>query len=109
MTAGAKGGYLSAVGSLPVTGFWEIYGRAGFLLEETTVKATGTVTGITASAEESESRVDSIIGVGTALHAGKHVSIRLEYQRFIAIDDNYEEETAETNADVFNLGVVFRF
>jgi OmpA-OmpF porin, OOP family len=108
-TAGAKGGYVSALGSLPITGFWDVYGRAGFLVEETKVEATASIAGTTVSADESESAVDSILGLGTAFHFGKHVSLRLEYQRFISIDDNYEEETAETNADVFNLGVVFRF
>lgn len=108
-TSGAKGGYVSALGSLPITGFWELYGRAGFLVEETKIKVTGTFVGTNVSAEESESAVDTILGVGTAFHAGRHVTIRLEYSRFIAIDDNYEEETGETNADVFNLGVAFRF
>jgi OOP family OmpA-OmpF porin len=109
VTAGAQGAYVSALGSLPITRFWEVYGRGGFLVEETEVEATATVVGVTASADESTSGVDAILGVGTAFHAGKHVSIRVEYQRFIAVDDDYEEDTAETNANVFNLGVVFRF
>jgi OmpA-OmpF porin, OOP family len=109
VTAGARGGYVSALGSLPIVPAWEVYGRAGFLVERTEVEVTGTFGTVTTTAEESTDGVDSILGVGTAVHFGEHVSLRAEYQRFIAIDDDYYEDTAETNADVFSLGVVVRF
>jgi OmpA-OmpF porin, OOP family len=112
LTANTKGGYVTALGSLPITGVWEIYGRAGFFVEVTDVSATATVAGITATEDDSATAVDSILGIGTAFHFGEHFSVRLDYQRLIALDDNYyddEDEVAGTDANIFNLNAVFRF
>jgi OmpA-OmpF porin, OOP family len=112
LTASTKGGYVNALGSLPITGFWEIYGRAGFLVEVKDVTATATVAGFTATEDDSAAAADWALGIGTAFHLGEHFSIRLDYQRLIALDDNYyedDDERAGTDANLLNLGAVLRF
>jgi hypothetical protein len=50
---------------------------------------------------------DPMIGLGTAVHLGQHVSLRLEYQRFGAVGD--EDTTGESHVDLFNAGFLIRF
>jgi OmpA-OmpF porin, OOP family len=107
VTVGAKGPLVSGMGIWPINDVWEVYGRAGLVVSSTDVKVTIRLFNFSDTVPESKTSVDSMIGLGTAVHFGDRVSLRLEYQRFGAVGD--EDTTGETNIDLINLGVVARF
>ena len=106
-TASSKGAFVNGMGIWPITKIWEVYGRGGFYVSDTQVSATARIGSNTSTATESSTSVDAMIGLGTALHLGQHLLVRLEYQRFGAVGD--EDTTGETDVDAFNLGLVIRF
>ena len=100
---------VTATGIWPVTDVWELYGRAGMLLERGEIRKTAEVSGVSASLKETSKSFDVIIGLGTAWHAGEHVSVRLEYQRIAACFSGASyQHSGEKSADVIGLGVLFR-
>jgi opacity protein-like surface antigen len=107
LTAEAKGPTLSALGILPVSPSWEVYGRLGAFFSKVTLTADISVNGLHGSDSESANSVDGLIGVGTAWHLGKNLALRAEYTRFANVGD--KDKTGETNIDLFNLGVTYSF
>jgi OmpA-OmpF porin, OOP family len=107
VTVGVKGPLVSGMGIWPINDVWEVYGRAGLIVSSTEIKVRIQLFGFSDTVPESKTSVDSMIGLGTAVHLGERVSLRLEYQRFGAVGD--EDTTGETNIDVVNLGILARF
>jgi OmpA-OmpF porin, OOP family len=107
LTFGSKGPMASAMAIWPVNEVWDLYARTGVFISDTELKATVNALGITETAPESKTSVDSMIGVGTAVNLGRHFSLRVEYQRFGAVGD--EDTTGETDVDLFNAGFLVRF
>ena len=99
----AKGTALSALGILPVGQRWDVFGRAGVFFADTKTKfGLATPFTVTASAFPASS-TDSVLGIGAEINAGDHLSVRLEYQRFVDVG----KET-EVDVDVVGLTVLFR-
>jgi OOP family OmpA-OmpF porin len=107
VTFASKGPLGSALGIWPINDSWDVYARAGIYISDTKLKATVSLLNVTDSETESKASVDSMIGLGTAVHLGNHFSLRLEYQRFGAVGD--EDTTGETNIDLVNAGFLVRF
>jgi len=109
----AKGPTLAALGILPISTDWEIYGRAGLFFSKVTVDASTTLIhlgpGVNAQAIDSASAnsVDPLISAGAAWHVVDHVTLRAEYTRFVNVGD--KDKTGEINVDLFNLGVTYSF
>lgn len=99
----AKGTALSALGILPIGQRWDVFGRAGVFFADTKTKfGLATPFTVTASAFPASS-TDSVLGIGAEINAGDHLSVRLEYQRFVDVG----KET-EVDVDVVGLTVLFR-
>jgi len=99
----AKGTALSALGILPIGQRWDVFGRAGVFFANTKTKfGLATPFTVTASAFPASS-TDSVLGIGAEINAGDHLSVRLEYQRFVDVG----KET-EVDVDVVGLTVLFR-
>lgn len=107
LTAKAKGPTLSALGGLPLSPAWEVYGRAGLFFSKVTLTADLNVNGVTGSASESANSVNGLFGVGTAWHVAKNVALRAEYTRFVNVGD--KDKTGQTNIDLVNVGVTYSF
>jgi hypothetical protein len=107
LTAKAKGPTLAALGILPLSPAWEVYGRLGVLFSKVTLTANITVANLPGSATESADSADALVGIGTAWHVGNRVTLRAEYTRFANVGD--KEKTGETNIDLLNVGVTYSF
>jgi opacity protein-like surface antigen len=118
ITTKAHGPTLTALGILPLSPAWEIYGRAGLFFSSVTLQAGvgldlpllqlagfGTKAGSFESV--SANSVDPVVGVGAAWHVADHVALRAEYTRFINVGD--KDKTGEINIDLLNVGLTYSF
>jgi OOP family OmpA-OmpF porin len=107
LTAKAKGPTLAALGILPLSPSWDVYGRLGLIFSKVTLTADISVQNTPGSASESANSVDTFVGIGTAWHVGKNVALRAEYTRLPNVGD--KDKTGETNIDLFSLGLTYSF
>jgi OOP family OmpA-OmpF porin len=107
ITFSSKGPLGSALGIWPINDSWDVYARAGIFISDTKLKVNVGLLNASDTETESKTSVDSMIGLGTAVHLGDHFSLRLEYQRFGAVGD--EDTTGESNVDLVNAGFLVRF
>jgi OmpA-OmpF porin, OOP family len=85
----------SAVGILPLSPSFELFGKIGLFGWES--KARDTTGGVPFSGEADDADVS--FGAGMALNVTRNVSIRVEWERFRAVD----------NIDLLSLGLAFKF
>lgn len=69
----------SAVGILPITGRWEIFGRIGAFVSDTEVTVNGTV-------QETSSDTDLSLGLGLAFQTGSAFAVLLELESFNVVE-----------------------
>jgi OOP family OmpA-OmpF porin len=100
-----SGPALSALGIVPLSDSWEIYGRAGMFFADLDIDVGASIGGGAGSASDSASSQDALVGLGAAFRASERWTVRLEYQRFLDVGD--EEDTGESDVDLVNLGFTF--
>ncbi len=111
----AKGPTLAALGIVPISAAWEIYGRAGLFFSKVTLDVDTTLVhnpigpGLSTQGGDSVSAnsVDPLVGVGAAWHVVNGITLRAEYTRFVNVGN--KDKTGEINIDLFNLGVTYSF
>ncbi|MGH8660995.1 MAG: outer membrane beta-barrel protein [Burkholderiales bacterium] len=86
----------SAVGTLPVSPTFALFGKAGLFFWE--AKASDITGGIPFSA--TDDGVDLSIGLGMSVNLTKNVSVRAEWERFM---------TDVADADLLSIGIAVRF
>jgi OmpA-OmpF porin, OOP family len=106
LTFSSKGALGSALAIWPVNDAWDLYARAGVFIENTELEATARILTISDTESQKSTTADSMIGIGTAVNLGQHFSLRAEYQHFGAVGD---EDTGESDVDLFNVGFLLRF
>src|SRR5258708_881799 len=102
-TAKAEGPTLTALGILPLSPAWEIYGRAGVFFSKVTLDAG---VGLNLSVMQASGfgfagsrstvtghSVDPLVGVGAAWHLPGRMTLRAEYTRFIDVGE--KDKTGE--------------
>lgn len=97
---------LTALGILPLSYRWEVYGRAGFMFSsnELTLFLTD---GVGARKDTfTGSSTDLLAGVGTSLSFAEIYTLRGEYQR---VFDAGDDTVGEGDVDLITLGVTVRF
>jgi OmpA-OmpF porin, OOP family len=104
ITASTKGFMVSAVGSIPLSGAFDLYGRAGILFADTEVEVGVGLGGSSQSDSFSDTSQDMVLGLGGAWHVGEAWAFRLEYQRALDVGS---DDTGETDIDFVSLGVLF--
>jgi opacity protein-like surface antigen len=82
-----SGPALSAIGIVPLSDSWELYGKAGIFFADLDIEARANIGGGAGSASDSASSQDTLVGLGAAFHAGERWTVRLEYQRFLDVGD----------------------
>jgi OOP family OmpA-OmpF porin len=87
---------LSAVGSWPLAGNVDVFGKIGFFSWED--KASDVTAGSPFS--DKIDGTDLTYGFGASFHITRNVSARVEWERF---------RVDETNADLFSVGALIRF
>jgi len=96
LSVDATGYDLFLVGVLPLGKHFELFAKAGYFKWDRNADASGTMSG-----SDSDSGNDPVYGAGAAFIFGKHIGLRLEYEKFDMSDvDTLEQES---------VGVDFRF
>jgi OOP family OmpA-OmpF porin len=96
---------ISALGILPLSDRWELYGRAGALIASNEVDVFITDFFGSASRTLSDSSFELLAGVGLSMSFAEVYGLRLEYQRVF----DAGEEPAEGDVDVASLGFTVSF
>lgn len=94
---------LLAVGTLPLTDRFSLYGKAGLFRWD--AKAEGTVLGITV--RERAKDIDLTFGAGLKYHFTRNVAGRLEFQRYNNVGD--EDRTGQVDINIWSIGLQVRF
>jgi hypothetical protein len=96
LSVDATGYDLFLVGVLPIGKHFELFAKAGYFSWDRNADASGVVSG-----SDSESGSDPVYGAGLAFILGKHIGIRVEYEKYDMTDvDTLDQESA---------GIDFRF
>ncbi len=90
---------LLAVGMLPVSNQFSIYGKAGFFRGETEISATLVGVG---SGSVKETTIDLTYGIGAQFNVTPRFGIRAEWQRYTDVGD--EDTIGEGDVDVLSAG-----
>jgi opacity protein-like surface antigen len=114
LTGKVKGPTLAALGILPLSPAWDVYGRAGLFFSNVKLDADialnyglSGVSYAPGHGSVSANSVDPLVGLGVAWHLADHVALRAEYTRFVNVGD--KNKTGQINIDLFNLGVTYSF
>jgi OOP family OmpA-OmpF porin len=105
--AKVKGFEVLGVGTLPIANNFSAYGKLGFFRWDLDVSATGVISGFSATVSASETGTDFTFGLGLKYDFAKNIGARLEWQRYN--DIGKESTTGKSDADLFSLGIVFKF
>lgn len=97
---------VAAIGVLPLSYRWEVYGRAGALFASNTASVYYADIQGPARTEFSENSVDLLAGVGTSFNFLEIYDLRLEYQR---VFDAGDEAIGEGDADTVTIGISVMF
>ena len=93
---------VSALGVLPLSYRWEVYGRAGALFASNTASVYYADIQGPARTEFSENSVDLLAGVGTSFNFLEIYDLRLEFMR---VFDAGDEAIGEGDADMISIGI----
>ncbi|HKU14805.1 MAG TPA: outer membrane beta-barrel protein [Steroidobacteraceae bacterium] len=105
--SGTSGVALSALGILPLSYRWEVFGRGGLLLSNSTESVFITDRVGSEKLRASKSGVDFLAGVGISMSLVEIYSVRLEYMR---VFDAGEDDTLNpADVDVLSLNVTVSF
>ena len=114
ITVRAKGPTLAALGILPLSPAWEIYGRAGVFFSRVTRQTVSglafklTITeypNVGGSQVVTGNSVDPLVGIGVSCHLTHRMALRAEYTRFVDVGNKHT--TGEMNIDLYNIGVTY--
>ena len=97
-----RGPAISARGTWPVAERFEIYGRAGLYVADT----TSTVSLGSFRTDTTDRSEEALLGIGAQWHATDHWSVRLDWQRLIAVGSR--PQTGVADVDMITLGALFR-
>lgn len=97
---------VAAIGVLPLSYRWEVYGRAGALFASNTATVYYADVQGPAGTDFSENSVDLLAGVGTSFNFLEIYDLRLEYQR---VFDAGDEAIGEGDADTISVGISVMF
>jgi OOP family OmpA-OmpF porin len=94
---------LVAVGSLPVTDGFSVFGKLGVYRADTDARVDF---GALGSTTESDSNTDLTFGIGVRYDFTRNFGVRAEYQFYSAVAAGFGEEA---DVDVMSVGLVWRF
>jgi hypothetical protein len=107
ITTDSSGIALSALGIMPLSYRWELYGRAGLLLSNSTESVFITDNIGSERLRASKSGADLLAGIGISCSVVDIYSLRLEYQRVFDAGDDSTLDEADVDMIAFNITVSF--
>jgi opacity protein-like surface antigen len=102
----AKGPTLSALGILPFSSGFNVFGRVGVFFADVEYDVSATTGEVSDSRTPSQSEENFMWGVGAGYRAGQWTT-RLEYQQIMDLGD--EDAIGESDADRIVLGAIYQF
>jgi hypothetical protein len=106
LTSKTSGFALSALGILPISYAWEVYGRAGVLIGSNTLNINANNGTSVLPEELNESSTDWLVGAGISLSLAEVYGLRAEFQR---IFDAGAEDYGEADVDLISIGLTVAF
>lgn len=103
----SKAVFIDAVGMLPLTPEFSMFGKVGAAYARTKTHASMTFLGERLSGSDSDSEYVPKAGFGAEYALTKTVALRAEYERYFDVGD--EDETGESDVDFWSIGLKFGF
>jgi len=103
----SKAVFIDAVGILPLTLEFSMFGKVGAAYARTKAHASATLMGFRESDSESDSEYVPKAGFGAEYAFTKTVALRAEYERYFDVGD--EDKTGESDVDFWSVGLKFGF
>jgi OOP family OmpA-OmpF porin len=97
---------LVGVGSIPLIERLSVYGKLGFYRAETTINGPAAVPGFTPTPPAGDRNSDVTFGFGARYGITGNLSVRAEWQRYVAVGG---PDVGDTDIDVFGVGLMYRF
>jgi OOP family OmpA-OmpF porin len=105
--SGTSGIQLSALGILPLSYRWEVYGRGGVLISNSTESVFITDGIGSEKLRGTKSGFDFLAGVGVSFSIAEIYNLRLEYQRVFDAGDDATLDAADVDLATLNVTVSF--
>ncbi|MBU1665601.1 MAG: outer membrane beta-barrel protein [Gammaproteobacteria bacterium] len=103
----SKAWSLAAVGILPVTDQFEVFGKIGGHFWDVDMSVTATGGGGTAAGSASDDGTSWLYGVGASYSFSKNIAVRAEWERYQDVGD--ENTTGKSDVDMLSVGVQYKF
>ena len=97
---------VSALGILPLSYRWEVYGRAGALFATNRLNLFISDAFGPGAAEFSSSKTNLLAGAGVSMSIAEIYGLRLEYQRIFDVES---EQVSQGDVDFLSIGVTVQF
>ncbi|MDP2788149.1 MAG: outer membrane beta-barrel protein [Pseudomonadota bacterium] len=104
---GAKAWSLAAVGILPVTDQFEVFGKIGGYFYNADLSATGSGGGGTVSVSVDDDGTGLLFGVGASYSFTKNIAVRAEWERYKDVGD--ENAIGTSDVDMLSVGIQYKF
>lgn len=95
--------YLDAMGILPISDTFSVFGKLGAY----SLKTELSVSGGGGSASEDARNSDLTYGIGLSYAFNKELGIRAEWERFEKVGD--EDKTGQSDIDLLSIGLTYQF
>lgn len=107
-TSKASGWGLSGVVQMPVGGNFSLYARLGLINAKSSVDATASAGGASASTSASVTKWKNHWGIGAKYSLTKDMDIQLEFERYLSLGDK-NKLGAEVDVDLLSAGLIYKF
>lgn len=99
--------FVDAVGILPASEEFSVFGKAGFAYTNTKATGSASAPGISASASESANQWVPKLGLGAQYYVTKAIALRAEFEYYFNVGD--ENTTGQSDVQVLSAGITFGF
>ena len=106
LSAKSSGIAVSALGILPLSYRWEVYGRAGVMFATNRIDLFLSDNLGDFAAQSSGSKTNLLAGAGIAMSIAEVYGVRLEYQRVFGVES---QQVGTGDVDFLSLGVIVQF
>lgn len=103
----SKAVFIDAVGMLPLTPEFSMFGKVGAAYARTKARASMEFLGERLSDSDSDSEYVPKAGFGAEYALTKTIALRAEYERYFDVGD--EDDTGESDVDFWSVGLKFGF
>lgn len=98
---------LSALGILPLTNQFEVFGKLGYSLWDADLRVSASSGGVSLGEESADEDGSSVVyGLGASFSFTPNFAVRAEWERYDGIGD---DDTGESDVDMWSVGLQYNF